>query len=151
MNCDLCGKEVKKAYRVKIDETILDVCEECKAYADEVLGIVEEKEVKKPKMKKPIKEEIFEELEIVEEYGKLIKEKRMEMGLDITEFSRILNEKESVIKRIEEEKMIPNEELAKKIERLLGITLFRKVEKKFIDHGSKDVELTIGDVTELKS
>jgi len=150
MNCDLCGKEIKKAYRVKIDGTILDVCEECKAYADEILGIVEEKEVKKPKTKKPIKEEIFEELEIVDGYGKLIKEKRMEMGLDMTEFSRILNEKESVIKRIEEEKMIPNEELAKKIERLLGITLFRKVERKFVDHGSKDVKLTIGDVTELK-
>ena len=150
MNCDLCGKEIKKAYRVKIDGATLDVCEECKAYADEVLGIVEEKEVKRPKTKKPIKEEVFEELEIVDDYGKLIKEKRMEMGLDITEFSRILNEKESVIKRVEEEKMIPNEELARKIERLLGITLFKKVEKKFVDQGNKDVELTIGDIAELK-
>lgn len=150
MNCDLCGKEIKKAYRVKMDGVILDVCEECKQYADEVLGIVEEKKEKSQTSKKPIKEEIFEEIEIVEDYGKIIKEKRVEMGLSIEDFSRILNEKESVIKRIEEEKMLPPEELAKKIERLLGIKLFKKVEKKIVESNKKDRELTIGDIAKIQ-
>ena len=146
MNCDLCGAEVEEGYLVIIEGSKVIVCEECKEYADKIIEKVKENIHKKRKESQTF---IEEELEIREDYGKIIKQKRLEMGLSVKEFSKMLNEKESVVRRIEEEKLIPDEKLAKKIEKLLNISLFRKIEK-VNSIVPKKTKLTLGDVAELK-
>jgi putative transcription factor len=62
-----------------------------------------------------------------------------------------LSEKESVIRRVEEEKMVPDERLAKKLERFLGVKLseeYRQEKRKLEKRGKLD--LTLGDVVEIK-
>lgn len=147
MYCDLCGEEIKNGYKVKIDESVLIVCENCKQYADKIISNIEEKRVtQKSKAQTKIVEE---EVEIIENFGELIKEKRMELGIDLKTFSKLLNEKESVLKRIEEGKLVPDESLAKKIERLLNIKLYTKIEKISLYKKQKP-QITLGDVAELK-
>lgn len=66
------------------------------------------------------------------------------------EFAEKIKEKESVIRRIENEEMIPDETLTEKIEKFLEIKLTKSYEAKKIEKVLKKTELTIGDVVEVK-
>jgi len=66
------------------------------------------------------------------------------------EFAEKIKEKESVIRRIENEEMIPDETLTEKIEKFLEIKLTKSYEAKKIEKTLKKTELTIGDVVEVK-
>ena len=72
------------------------------------------------------------------------------MKLTREEFAKKINEKESIIKRIENEEMRPDEALTKKIERFLKIKLKEVYEKKKITGKPRKGALTIGDIIELK-
>lgn len=106
---------------------------------------IEKKE--KINLLQPYKEE---ELFFVENYGNLIIEARKKINLSRKEFAKKIKEKESVIKRIENEEMVPDDDLAEKIERFLEIKLRKAYEEKPIEKKSKKMELTVGDVVEIK-
>ena len=93
---------------------------------------------------------VEEETVFVDNYGKLIITVRKRMNLTREEFAKKINEKESVIKRVESEEMRPNDALSKKIERFLGIKLTKTYEKKRIDKKPQRGRLTIGDVVEVE-
>jgi len=86
----------------------------------------------------------------VDKYGKKIIEARKNINLTREEFAKKINEKESVIKRVEKEEMMPDDKLTKKIERFLGIKLKETYEKKSIKKSVKRGELTLGDVVEVE-
>ena len=67
--------------------------------------------------------EIECEMEIVDNYGWKIKETRRKMGLKQEDLARKINEKQSLLQKIEKEEIIPSEEARKKIERVLNISL----------------------------
>ena len=91
-----------------------------------------------------------EETFFVENYGKLIIETRGKKGLSREQFAEKIKEKESVIKRVENEEMTPDDALTDKIERFLEIKLKKPYEKKYVDRtSSKKTELTIGDVVQV--
>ena len=91
-----------------------------------------------------------EEEILVDNYGKLISEKRKELKLTREEFARLIREKESVIRRVESEEMIPDDNLIKKIENFLKIKLRRKFEEKPLKRKEIKQELTLGDIVEVK-
>jgi uncharacterized protein (TIGR00270 family) len=72
------------------------------------------------------------------------------LNLTREEFSKKINERESVIRRIEKEEMRPSESLTKKIENFLKIKLTEVYEKKKIRERPKKGSLTIGDIAELQ-
>jgi len=80
----------------------------------------------------------------------MIIEARKKRNLTREEFSKKINEKESVIRRVEYEEMTPNDALVEKIERFFDIKLKMTYKKPLI--GRKEVKgrLTLGDVLELK-
>jgi len=86
----------------------------------------------------------------IDNYGKKIIEARERMNLTREEFAKKINEKESIIKRIEHEDMRPNQALTKKIERFLKIKLTKVYEKKKITGKPGKGSLTIGDIIELE-
>jgi len=96
---------------------------------------------------KPYREE---EIFFIENYGTLIIESRKKKNLTREEFAEKIKEKESVIRRIENEEMMPDEALTKKIEDFLEIKLTKSYEAKKIEKTLKKIELTIGDVIEVK-
>jgi len=147
VECVLCGKETRELVKVEIEGAEIEVCKDC-AVAGK-FKVKEQKEVYKP-----IKRKFFlpvpEELEFIPDYGRIIKKAREAKGLSRKEFAKIIAEKESMIKRIEEEKAMPYEKLREKIEKILGIKLLQKYEEKAKRKGKIKNELTIGDVVELK-
>jgi len=146
--CTLCGKKVEKLFLVEVEGSKIEVCESCKKYG-EFLG-----EIKSPK-KAIVKKEVKLRSDEVEEilkpnYGQLIIQTRQKMGLKRKEFAMKINEKESVIRRVESQKMEPDDRLRKKIENFLGIKLTEVYEGKILDSKSTQTTLTLGDVIEVK-
>jgi putative transcription factor len=133
-------------YRAEIEGTILEVCENCLKFGEN-LGEIQTSEVKAPVK---IKSEIREETVFVDNYGELIVESRKKMNLTREEFAKKINERESLIKRIESEKMRPDDKLSEKIEKFLGIKLKQLFESKHLEKKPMKGELTLGDIVEVK-
>jgi len=133
-------------YRAEIEGTILEVCENCLKFGEN-LGEIQTSEVKAPVK---IKSEIREETVFVDNYGELIVESRKKMNLTREEFAKKINERESLIKRIESEKMRPDDKLTEKIEKFLGIKLKQLFESKHLEKKPMKGELTLGDIVEVK-
>jgi uncharacterized protein (TIGR00270 family) len=136
-------------YKTDIEGTILDVCESCLGFGE---GVIEEKPIAIEKKEKidilvPYKEE---EIFFIENYGDSIIEARKKKNLTREEFAEKIKEKESVIRRVENEEMVPDEILTEKIEKFLEIKLTKIYEAKKIEKTIKKTALTIGDIIEVK-
>jgi putative transcription factor len=66
---------------------------------------------------------MFEELELKEDYYKVIKQAREKLGLSQEALGRKINEKPSVIKLLESGKLKPDNMLARKLEHALKVQL----------------------------
>jgi len=135
-------------FKAKIEGTILEVCEDCSKFGE----LIETKPIRVVKVRKESipKEEIEDETVIVDNYGKKIIEAREKINLSREEFAKKINEKESLIRRIESEEMRPNDKLVEKIERFLDIKLRVTYEKGKIEAKPSKGKLTIGDVLEVE-
>ncbi len=73
------------------------------------------------------------------------------MGWTQKDLARTINEKESVIHRIETGHMSPSPKLARKLESVLNVKLLEKVESLELAHSrGRTDELTIGDIIRIK-
>ena len=133
-------------FKAEIEGTILEVCESCLSFGEKIIEPEILTRVRRIRRKPLVEEETV----FVDNYGKLIVETRNKMNLTREEFAKKINEKESVIKRVEAEEMRPNDALSKKIERFLRIKLTKTYEKKRIEKKAQRGKLTIGDVIEVK-
>jgi putative transcription factor len=90
-----------------------------------------------------------DEYEVVEGYGEIIKKAREKINLSRQDLAAKIKIKENILKRIEAEKLTPDEELARRIEKELKIKILGKVEERFAKKEFKNAELTIGDVAKI--
>ena len=126
-----------------IEGSIVNVCSNCSKFGK--IAWEAEKFKTKIKTKHDIKNEDTEL--VVENYNEIIRREREKKGLKQDELARKLNEKESVIQRIENKQIAPSLNLAKKIEKFLGIKLiggFTDTKMK-LNH-SETRGFTLGDV-----
>jgi putative transcription factor len=128
MQCEICGKEIKgEAQYVIIGSSELVVCKSCARYGT----IVVEKKAKvtrsrvksESRLYEQMDHEIEEGMEGMEGYGRKIKEARERAGLKQAELAKRINEKQSLLRKIENEEIIPTDEVRRKIERVLDISL----------------------------
>jgi putative transcription factor len=93
-------------------------------------------------------------VELTEDYGTRIRKAREKLGFSHEELGKRLNEKVSLLKKIETGKMTPNDKLATALEHTLKVKLIvpRKEEKvpqaKMPRVPSR--ELTLGDLIQIK-
>ena len=150
MACEICGKE-DNLVKAKIEGAVLEVCKSC-AEAGEIVEKPQKKTKKKPKKRKKKSKSYEMKEELVRNFDKEVKSAREDKGLSMKELAEEIKEKESVIKRIEQGKLNPSKDLAKKLERTLEISLYEKM--KPADYDSKSSksskEMTIGDVADIK-
>lgn len=128
--CEICGAEIKgKVQYIAIGTSKLKVCKACARYGTVV---VEAKKVKakigseqvlhreaKMRLYEQMDHDIGEEREVAEGYGRKIKEAREKAGLKQAELAKRVNEKLSLLRKIENEEIMPSEEMRRKIERVL--------------------------------
>ncbi|MBI2547388.1 MAG: TIGR00270 family protein [Candidatus Aenigmarchaeota archaeon] len=147
--CTCCGKDFSRLSPTKIEGAVIEVCDKCVKF-----GIKADmpQEDSYRQVKPIISGTNFNDigLELVSEYGKLIAKVRQNKGMSRYEFSKNLNEKESVIERLEEESLEPDDKLVRKIEDFLNITLKERYENPAVQQkGKKKLKLTIGDVIKV--
>ncbi|MEM0107127.1 MAG: multiprotein bridging factor aMBF1 [Candidatus Micrarchaeaceae archaeon] len=137
--CELCGRKITTVYVIEIEGTTLRVCGNC-AKGNKVIKVesAEKKGAKEAKAKEAEKSKEASESELAEDYGKRIREARERMKLPLGVLAEMMNEKESFLLRIEEQKAMPSPELAKKLEKALGIKLEENVANPSYRGGKKE-------------
>ena len=142
MQCEMCGKE-GELKRVVVEGSELLLCDGCSRYG-KVLG--KARPIVKKKVFVPVKQEI--EHDLVGNYSKLIRDARNKLGMKQEEFAKLLNERESIVSKMESGSFKPRIFVAKKIEKILKIKLIEEVKKNKLDLGKnfKSNKLTIGDI-----
>lgn len=154
--CELCGKELGKLIRAEIEGSELKVCPGCGKFG-RVLGEVRTKEEAQQiaeqlllKKKPVIPEEEIEE-RVVSDFGERLRKAREKKRMKQEEFAQLLNEKESQVQKWERGELKPGLEIARKLEKLLGISLVGKVEEGKVELGKvKGGEVTLGDVVTVR-
>lgn len=161
MECEVCGKEIYgKAYRAVIDGAKLFVCPECAQFSTAVWkrGSREPAITKKTPeypasqlstFRRSIPSRLPKGLDLVEGFGQRIRMGRVKLKLSHEDLSRKIGAKVSVLRKLETGKMVPDQALAKRLERFLRIKILQspsetsKLEEGFV---KKPSELTLGDI-----
>ncbi len=91
-----------------------------------------------------------EEFEYIEDFGRIIREAREKMGLTQEDLAQQLNEKSTIIRKIEAGEFNPPIDLMRKIEKLLKVKLIVPVEEeledvsKYIEKGEPSKSISLG-------
>lgn len=145
--CELCGKEVENRMSVMVEGTEMKVCNDCKSYGSKKER-VKYKESKKRKASLRHSKTVLKQ-----DYGSIIRKKREGLGESQEDLADKLNIKESVLQKIENNKLRPARKLALKLEKTLRIDLFEKVEDnvdKYVNKADDGEGLTLGDMIKFK-
>lgn len=163
MICEICGKDFPHLKKVIVDGVPLMVCQNCARFGEESGAKGTKKETPTPSIishrlekreKRMQTRTIYDQEEeiLIPDFGEAIRNARMKKGYSQDELAQKLNEKKSVIQKLEHESLIPPDELIKKLEKELNIKLTEKGER--VSIGGKRAEsgagLTIGDLIKIK-
>lgn len=136
MDCELCGRDRGGLYLIGLEGSKLSVCKNCTKH-----GKILEEPAQLPQkfaglpvaLKQKTNAQNFvkaakgdEPDELLDNYGQIVRKAREKTGLSQEDFARKINETMNVIKKVEAGKMVPPDNLAKRIERFAGIKLFGK-------------------------
>jgi putative transcription factor len=146
-SCELCGREVDSLKKVKIEGATLKACDSCAEMGEEVKTKSKSKKKKKKTRKKRSSEDV-----LVNDYGERIKSARESEQLSIAEVADDLNEKESLISKIEKQDLKPDKPLADKLSKKFGVTLYTNPEVADYDTGDSvdNRKATMEDVADIK-
>ena len=148
-SCELCGKDSDSLTKTKIEGATLKACESCAEMEDKVETGSKKGRKKKTGNKSRTRNRNTKTL--APNYGEKVKKAREDEKLSVSEVADDLNEKESVIKRIEKEDLKPDQSLASKISGKFNISLYTNTEVSNVDTESGDSrKATLGDVAEVK-
>jgi putative transcription factor len=158
----MCGQESKTLKKAIIEYSVLRVCPSCAKFGK----IVPDKPAfaeKKPApaaspsaapvstRKKPVKD-VFESSgrkELAIDYSTRVKKARLAKGWTPEELGKVINEKKSLITKLETGEMKPNEKLIRKLEKTLNIRLMEELED--VKVGKKKAQPTVlGDIVKIK-
>lgn len=162
--CEICGREIadeKLCRTVVVDGALLKACPAC---YNRLRKQGKLQEVSQPRTKSAPRTQkrwiktrvprriLEEEYDIVEDYAERIRKARQRLGWSQAVLAQKVREKENVIKRIEAGRLKPSIELARRLEKILGIVLLEPVidEELGFFGGSNEDYFTIGDLIRIK-
>jgi len=153
MECEVCGKEIKgKGFKVIIEGSEVTVCARCRDLGvAKPVSRVSQQGVKKVILKKkstPSRIEFTEEL--LDNYHLIIKREREKRGWSQEVLAKKIQEKASLIRKIESGEITPEPEVIEKLERLFDIKLREKVPEVKIDLKKSNLTPTLGDIVVIK-
>jgi putative transcription factor len=137
----MCGKDVPRTKRYLVERTILNVGPECEKFGkpmDATPGSMQDVRpgnvplAMEMRRKRTQSRDVFSEesmqVELVDDFGPRILRAREKKGWSRQDLGGRVGEREASLHRIETGALRPTDEVAKKLERELGITLYRKVD-----------------------
>jgi putative transcription factor len=153
--CEICGRPIEgEPIPVEVDKAVLYVCRSCAAqYGKRVArqqpqAAVQKKPAPRPAAPRPPPLEV----ELVENFGAVIRRARENLGLSREALAAMLGVKETVLRRIEAGQLQPDLALAKRLERALGVRLLVEAAEEGVAKSGGKVErgLTLGEVAEIR-
>ncbi len=166
VECELCGRPiVGRSYRITVEGAELTVCNSCylrmlsrkvggqakTTYPLKTIPQTRKQTTVSPKPKIPRRTPAFDiEYEIVEDYALKIKKARERLGWSLNILAQKVREKESVLRRIEQGKLTPPMDLAKKLEKILGIKLLEPTVEEYSLKRIGNKDLTLGDIVVIR-
>ncbi len=164
MQCELCGGEIRGAPRtVHIEGAELRVCVPCSKYGTEVqkprvpAGTTEvrRRAGTPPAPRPPVqrrRRDLFDRMEgdIADDYADRIRTARVAKGWTQKQLALEIMERELLIKKVERGELVPEEELRKKLEEALSISLIESAEKEVKSQKGRGITTTFGDIISLK-
>ena len=130
--CEICGSNIMgESHRIEVDGAIMVVCGRCSRLGRPAKDIVppptaprSPSEGTMQVYRRPAAVVPDDELVLREEYASILRKARESMGLTQEQLGMKLNEKSSVVGKLESGKLKPSVSLAKKLEHLMKIRLF---------------------------
>jgi putative transcription factor len=172
VQCEMCGKDIASPNRVKIEGAELDVCDECTDFGTEVTQTDSSSSSTKYSTGSSSapsgsstssgssgsngggrRSDMFDEMdELAQDYDERIRNARESRGLSQADLASQLNEKASLIRKLERGDTLPSDDVQGELERALDVTLSAggTTEDAEWEGGSSTGEYTLGDVVERK-
>lgn len=173
VQCELCGAETSTPKTVKVEGAELDVCENCADFGTEVRQPAAESTSTKYSTgssgqssdsssesgdgrsgggSRSRRRDMFDDMdEVAQDYDERIRTAREATGLSQGDLAKQLNEKASLIRKLERGSILPSDSVQKKLERHLDISLTEgSVDDTEWEGGASTGEYTLGDVVRRK-
>jgi len=159
--CELCGADVPRLKNVAIDATILSVCADCSRFGDEVSTPALRQSTMPPiiaqrletRQRRMTPRDVFTqagELELAEDFPQRIRQAREARGWKQADLGAKINERVSVIAKLESGAISPGDALVRKLERELGIKLKERVEPVAVKKQATGSGVTLGDLVKMR-
>ncbi|MDL5360898.1 multiprotein bridging factor aMBF1 [Halalkalicoccus sp. NIPERK01] len=173
VQCEMCGTETSTPKTVKIEGAELDVCDSCAEFGTEVRTQESSETSTKYSTSSSSgtsdssagdssggssggsrrRRDMFDEMEeVAADYDQRIRQARESAGLSQEDLAGELNEKASLIRKLERGDMLPSDSVQKKLERKLEISLSEggETEDTEWEGSSSTGSYTLGDVVTRK-
>jgi len=165
MQCEMCGETIRGTPKlIRVEGAELQVCARCGKFGTEV------QQPRRTDLQRPAarpgpagrvpvttvpaqrKRDMFDymEGEIVEDYAVRVKNARQEKGLSQKDLALQMMVRELLIKKIEKGELIPEEEVRKKLEKVLGIKLVDIISDDTEKKAQAKITQTLGDLTIIR-
>ncbi|MEK6939961.1 MAG: multiprotein bridging factor aMBF1 [Nanoarchaeota archaeon] len=115
VSCDMCGKQ-GSLVTAEVEGVEMKVCPACSKYGT----VRRSPDAVKFAPKKMHKEQPFR---VVPSYASVLRQAREKQGLSQEDFARFLQEKESIVAKWEQGRMQPSVDVARRLEKILGVSL----------------------------
>ena len=166
VECELCGRPiVGKAYKIYVEGAELTVCSSCYVRVMSRKGPVHAgvASIRKPAMTRTYSRpkttirrtpkrtpSLDMDYEVVEDYAQRIRRAREKLGWSLNILAQKVKEKESVLRRIEQGRLTPPIDLARRLEKILGIKLLEPTIEEHLPKRIGDKDLTLGDIVVIR-
>jgi len=155
--CELCGKETPRTRTVSIEGSVLSVCGDCARFGAEVAGpigvrrpgnpvVAERLERRRQRMADRDIYDARSTEELAADFGMRIRHAREARGWTQADLGAKLNERASVIAKLESQTIVPTDSMIPKMERTLGVKLREKVEPIAVKKQTGRSPVTLGDL-----
>lgn len=171
VQCEMCGTETANPKTVKVEGAELDVCDDCADFGTEVTTQESSSTSTKYSTSSSSsssggssgesgggssspsrRRDMFDEMEeMASDYDDRIRDAREAMDLSQEELADQINEKASLVRKLERGDMLPSDDVQRKLERKLDITLTESAggDEEW-ESESGDTGLTLGDMVKRK-
>lgn len=164
--CEVCGRECRSTQEITLEGADLRVCDRCAKLGEPVRrpkstgftprpgtkhfrsSTPSRRSTHRPKSSRPRAQQ--RELVPVEDFTRKIRISREAQGMSQQDVARILNERASVIGKLESGKMSPTIQIARKLERLFKLELLEEAASVDLPRESSSRSTTLGDVVQIR-
>jgi putative transcription factor len=167
MQCEMCGETIRGTPKlVRVEGAELQVCSKCEKFGTEV------QQVRRTDLRTPqkgpagraapgpaggaaqvrYKRDMFDFMggEIVDDYAARIRHAREGKGLSQKDLAMQMKEKEHLIRKIENSELIPEDDVRKKLEKVLDIRLLDTAATEEEKKVPSSLAPTLGDLTIIR-